>query len=245
MGKYDNETKKNISDNRLFADAFNYLINDAMHDIKQVDEDGRSRMAGGPSDCCAVLLRGGKSRRMGRDKSMLPWKGGTFLQAVAAQLDRFEEKYLSVAADGRLPEEEAPFLRDWVILPDRVPGCGPMGGIWTALLACRADWALAASCDIPAVEYPLIALLLESRTEEAQIVCPVTPDGHVHLTCALYRKELLACMGGQIRRGNYRLRDLLALCQVQFVAVTDPALVRMLANINTEEELSAEVGENG
>ena len=48
---------------------------------------------------CAVLLRGGRSRRMGRDKAALPWEGGTFLQAVAWQMEMFSEKYLSVSSE--------------------------------------------------------------------------------------------------------------------------------------------------
>lgn len=230
------------------------------------------------TDCCAVLLRGGKSRRMGEDKACLPWKDGlTFLQAVAGQLDFLQEKYLSVssAACGTLPEDcfsgslafsepspencfcagttvsdhtmsslrEMSSLRggltaDWVVLPDRVPDCGPMGGIWTALSACSAEWALTASCDIPAVRRTLFWRLLEERAAgEFEIIYPMTPDGRMHLTCALYKKSAVPLLEQQILKGDYRLRSLLSLCSSRAVLIREPETVRMLANINTKEEL--------
>lgn len=207
------------------------------------------------ADCCAVLLRGGRSRRMGTDKALLPWKGMTFLEAVARQLDPFEEKYLSVSADqaagisGETPApcgkvslgsgkgEAGPFS-DWALLPDRVADCGPAGGIYTALSVCRADWALVASCDIPAVRRSLFEVLLRNRAEDTDIVYPLTPDGHMHMTCALYHKSLMPLLERQIRAGDYRLRRLAELSRSRAVGLTDPGLAGMLANINTREELA-------
>lgn len=212
-------------------------------------ESGQSdRKAGGKTgDCCAVLLRGGKSRRMGRDKALLTWEGKTFLETVADQMGFFEEKYLSVAAD---PDRAAPqdktvppaghpdgLPQEWKVLPDKIPDCGPLGGIWTALTACRAEWALAASCDIPAMRRSFFEKLLDSRSEDVDIVCPVTPDGRMHMTCALYRRAAAPMLEARLRSGDYRMRGLFSSCRVKTIPVTDPEEVRMLSNINTAEEL--------
>ena len=212
-------------------------------------ESGQSdRKAGGKTgDCCAVLLRGGKSRRMGRDKALLTWEGKTFLETVADQMGFFEEKYLSVAAD---PDRAAPqdktvppaghpdgLPQEWKVLPDKIPDCGPLGGIWTALTACRAEWALAASCDIPAVRRSFFEKLLDSRSEDVDIVCPVTPDGRMHMTCALYRRAAAPMLEARLRSGDYRMRGLFSSCRVKTIPVTEPEEVRMLSNINTAEEL--------
>ena len=194
------------------------------------------------ADCCAVLLRGGRSRRMGMDKALLSWEGKTFLQTIADQMDIFEEKYLSVAAE---PDKAAGpevthldgLLQGWKVLPDRIPDCGPMGGIWTALSACRAEWALTASCDIPAVRQSFFLKLLDSRSEDVDIVCPVTSDGRMHMTCALYRRSAAPLLEARLREGNYRMRSLFSCCRVKTVPVTDPEEERMLSNINTPEEL--------
>lgn len=199
------------------------------------------------ADCCAVLLRGGKSRRMGRDKALLTWERKSFLETVADQMDIFGEKYLSVAAD---PDRTAPQEKtvppagnpdglppEWKVLPDKIPDCGPLGGIWTALTTCRAEWALAASCDIPAVRRSFFVKLLDSRSEDVDIVCPVTPDGRMHMTCALYRRAAAPMLEARIRSGDYRMRGLFSSCRVKTIPVTDPEEVRMLSNINTAEEL--------
>ena len=120
------------------------------------------------ADCCAVLLRGGKSRRMGQDKALLPWGDSTFLKTVAGQMDFLDEKYLSVAANDISSADG--LSEDWIRLPDLFPDRGPLGGIYTALVSCRAQWALVASCDIPAVERRLFTMLLENRTEEVDII---------------------------------------------------------------------------
>ena len=193
------------------------------------------------TDCCAVLLRGGRSRRIGTDKAALLWKENTtFLQAVARQMDFLPEKYLSVATDGEdLCQRELLTLPSgWTVLPDRVPNCGPMGGIWTALTACRSEWALVTSCDIPAIESTLFLRLLEDTgSDQYEIIYPVTPDGKKHLTCALYRKRIAPVLEQQILRGDYRLRNLLAMCAYKEVVITDPSLIRMLSNVNTKEDL--------
>ncbi len=270
-------------------------------DCKQAEETLRVSVR----DCCGVLLRGGKSRRMGMDKALLMWDGNTFLKTVAEQMDIFTEKYLSVASvpeiadagpelfteDGNetgvsVPEQalagsEAPasdkgscpeklnipgeygkaasdsarsartagsqaldgLSEEWRIIPDKIPDCGPLGGIWTALSACRAEWALAASCDIPAVRRSFFLKLLDSRSEDVDIVCPVTPDGRMHMTCALYRRTAAPLMEKQLREGNYRMRGLLSSCRVKTIPVMDPEEVKMLSNINTAEELRKIRGE--
>lgn len=186
--------------------------------------------------CCAVLLRGGKSRRMGRDKALLPWKGSTFLETVASRLEFLDEKYLSVAAAGSNSDRDS--LSDkWVRLPDLIPDCGPLGGIYTALQTCEAEWALVVSCDIPAVEQQFLKMLLEERSDDNDIIYPLTPDGRMHMTCAVYRKSIAPILRQQIEKGDNRLRVLPDFCRAKAIRIDHADLIRMVSNINTGEEL--------
>ena len=130
--------------------------------------------AGMNKDVCAVILAGGKSSRMGRDKASLTLGNETFLQRIAAELDAcgFQEKYVSLGSGSRygMHEEENStgtgekteihIPVGWTAVRDRYRDCGPLGGIHAALSACRAEWALFVSCDTPLYRRELAELLI-------------------------------------------------------------------------------------
>ena len=185
---------------------------------------------------CAVILAGGKSSRMGRDKASLTLGNETFLQRIAAELDAcgFQEKYVSLGSGSRygMHEEENStgtgekteihIPVGWTAVRDRYRDCGPLGGIHAALSACRAEWALFVSCDTPLYRRELAELLIskipgtETETEQedqeysagTRLLVPVTPDGRWHMTCALWRRTLLPEVEAQLKSGDYRLRKL-------------------------------------
>ena len=205
--------------------------------------------AGMSKDICAVILAGGKSSRMGRDKASLTLGHETFLQRIAAELDAcgFQEKYVSLGI-GEKTEIRIP--GGWTAVRDRYRDCGPLGGIHAALSACRAEWALFVSCDTPLYRKELAELLI-SKIPGPQLVIPVTPDGRWHMTCAIWRKTLLPGVEAQLKTGDYRLRKL---CLKDGKPSAGTVLVRlegeqaafaeMLNNINTEEDYRQMVVKN-
>ncbi len=98
-------------------------------------------------DVCGVILAGGKSRRMGRDKAMLPWRGSTFVQTI-------EDSMKGLFAEILVIRQEDDMRKD----------CGPLGGIETALTRCHAPWALFVSCDTPLVDRSVLSIFLDSDT---------------------------------------------------------------------------------
>ena len=205
--------------------------------------------AGMNKDVCAVILAGGKSSRMGRDKASLTLGHKTFLQRIAAELDAcgFQEKYVSLGI-GEKTEIRIP--DGWTVLRDRYRDCGPLGGIHAALSVCRAEWALFVSCDTPLYRRELAELLI-SKIPGPQLLIPVTPDGRWHMTCALWRRTLLPEVEAQLKSGDYRLRKL---CLKDGGPSPGTVLVRlegeqaafaeMLNNINTEEDYRQMVVKN-
>ena len=94
------------------------------------------------------VLAGGRSSRMGQDKARLRLGKRTLLGQV-----RFASKALG------LPVR--------VIRHDLVSGCGPLGGIFTALKSSRAEAELFLACDMPFISPAFLArLIAEFRAEQ-------------------------------------------------------------------------------
>mgnify|MGYP001169633843 FL=1 len=190
-----------------------------------------------PPKCGALLLAGGKSRRMGADKAGLLWNGQPFVALIARQLAVFEERLFSVGA-ARVPLPPA-----WRSVADVYPDCGPMGGLHAGLSACRSPYLAAVSCDLPLLESSLPLHLFSLACGDWDAVVPVTPDGRMHPLCAVYRKDLVPLLEARLQAGNYRLMDALASCRLRRVPV-DGAFARMLTNVNTPEDYQAMLAKN-
>jgi molybdopterin-guanine dinucleotide biosynthesis protein A len=74
-----------------------------------------------------ILLAGGRSQRMGRDKASLPWHGSTLARRAAGLLARVAEPpVIAVCA----PDQDLPPLPAWVeVVRDPEPGLGPLAGL--------------------------------------------------------------------------------------------------------------------
>ena len=122
----------------------------------------------------AVLLAGGKSSRMGRDKSALTVNGEPLWQRQLAVLRATNpaELFISGKSDG-------PYADCGVeILADEIPDCGPLGGIATALRRCTSERLLVLAVDMPAMTAEFLrSLLEESQRTGMGIVPSVAADG--------------------------------------------------------------------
>ena len=139
-----------------------------------------------------VILAGGRSRRMGRDKAMTLLDGRTLLDWVSASLSQVVSEVMVV---GR---EEAEGLR---AIPDALPGSrGPSAGIVTGLMAAGGGPILVVGVDQPWVRPATLAALLEVRPQPA-----IPMDGQYQVTCATYPAKSLSHLTA-IARGQRSLQ---------------------------------------
>lgn len=101
-----------------------------------------------------VILAGGKSRRMGRDKAFMEIEGKPLIRRIASAL---REVCGTVAIVGGDEKKYAGLGLPWY--QDSFPDCGPLGGIHTALKHFNADVFISA-CDLPSINPSLIRFLL-------------------------------------------------------------------------------------
>ena len=88
---------------------------------------------------------------------------------------------------------------------DRIPGCGPLGGILTALLEHTLP-VLVVACDLPFITTEFIELLLKKHMEELpDITVACDADGRVHPLCAVYTRSCLPAVESNLSEGRFRV----------------------------------------
>ena len=179
----------------------------------------------------AAILTGGQARRLGgADKSALPVGGRAIL---ARQLDVLHAVTPHVFVVGRAPADLPPGID---VVPDRVPGAGALGGIYTAIMASPHERTLVVGCDMPFVSEALVRRL---AAEDADIVIPRTPRGREPL-CAIYARTCAGKIRERIEHGELQASDLPGGLHVvelgpDVLAALDPG-GWMLTNVNTPED---------
>jgi molybdopterin-guanine dinucleotide biosynthesis protein A len=173
------------------------------------------------------VLAGGASSRMGRDKALLHYRETTLVQHVASAV---REAAGNVALIGD-PARYGAF--GYPVYPDKVPKCGPLGGIFTALSASETGWNLIVACDMPGISAPALVRLMDPEAKPgSNCVMAVGPDGEPEPLCAVYHQRCLPVLERAIREKRFKMRDLVA----ELTAELRPIEAFALANVNTPGE---------
>lgn len=186
-----------------------------------------------------AVMAGGKSKRMGKEKSTLLLGGRSLIDRVVAATSPISERIAVIGGNlcSTAPVES---------VSDRYRGAGSMGGVATAL-AFAADqvgpdaWILCVACDMPFLSTPLLSYLFNLR-KGFDIVAPRTAVGFEPL-CSFYSVRTLEIFEGEIRKQNYRIRDVFGLAQTKIVQEGelrrfDPELLSFV-NINSPSDFES------
>ena len=179
--------------------------------------------------CTLLVLAGGRSRRMGRDKARLPAGDGTLVDHLVRRLAPVVDETI-VAGGAANP---GPAGGRWI--EDRYSGMGPLAGLHAGLVEAAHPLVWVVACDLPDVE-PRLGALLRNLAAGVEAVVPRVgdqPEG----VCALYQRSLAPRIEMMLQAGEHRVQDLLARVEVRYVTAAelrwiDPEL-RSFRNINT------------
>ena len=196
----------------------------------------------------AIVLCGGKSSRMGRDKATLPFGPELMLQRVVRLVSQVVEptSIVIVAAI----EQHLPTLPATVIVTrDELPGRGPLEGIAAGLKAMPdgVDAVYATSCDVPLL-LPEFVIQMFERLGENEVAVPFDGQYH-HPLAAVYRPRLLKLIHSLLESDRLRPRFLFDLVQTEEVTVetlrtVDPHLLTLM-NLNHLEDYHAALSKAG
>lgn len=190
------------------------------------------------ADATAIVLAGGHSRRMGRDKAWEDVGGRSMLEQVVRQVSLVCRQVIIVTAQGRhlppLNMTPQPDLR-----ADIIPDSGPLAGLYTGLLASTSRYNLAVACDMPLLNPRLLSYLLDIAPGW-QAVVPVVGE-RWHTLHAVYASECREIIAEALAAGHRKVAELLPSLKLRQVtaeemAPLDPNLYSLL-NINTQHDL--------
>lgn len=133
----------------------------------------------------AIILAGGSSSRMKKDKALLPISGTRLIEIVAENLKPFFSEIIISARSVK----EYQFL-PYKSVADKEPGHGPLMGIMCGLEASTNQINFVIATDIPEINTAFLEELI-SYTRDYEIVVPVTPSSHYEPLFAFYKKSLI------------------------------------------------------
>lgn len=176
----------------------------------------------------AVLLAGGASRRMGRDKSTLFWKGSTLLVHQAGILRRTGAHRLLLSA--RDPQAGMP--EGFSLVKDSEAGAGPAAALADAWREADADVLMALAVDLPRMPPDYLRDLALGAWQQERSVVPVLGGRYEPLAAAWHRSCLIEFIGAAGRS----LQDICAtLVKMELITVRDVSdgEAQLFENINT------------
>jgi molybdenum cofactor guanylyltransferase len=190
----------------------------------------------------AIILCGGKSSRMGRDKATLPFGSELMLQRIVRIMGQVVDTASIVVVAA--PDQQLPELPSIVrIARDERPDRGPLEGLAAGLrsLPNDVDAVYATSCDVPLLVSDFAAMMF-SQLGNHDIAVPFDGQFH-HPLAAVYRPKVLAAVQLLLDTDRLRPRFLFDEVRTNEVSVeklrtVDPNLSTLM-NLNHPEDYRA------
>ena len=173
------------------------------------------------------VLAGGRSSRMGRDKALLEIDHSTLVERIAGRVLQAAGNVMLIGPPERYARLGIPTIAD------RVEGCGPLGGLLTALTITPADWNLLVACDLPDATAELFEELFEAaESSEASALVPATGEALEPL-CAVYHRRLQPAAEAAIRDKRFKMQEFVSSIDARVWPAPRPALFH---NVNTPQD---------
>ncbi|MDY6804106.1 MAG: molybdenum cofactor guanylyltransferase [Cyanobacteriota bacterium] len=203
-----------------------------------------SNIDNGKKNLVALILAGGKSSRMGRDKALIDWQGTPMLKRVYQVAADCTEKVHIITPWPERYRDILPADCQWLI--ESTPGQGPMVGFARALPQISSSWVLLLGCDLPELNSDIIKSWISQLEEVSPDILAVVPKKSQSWEplCGFYRQEVLSeldkyCKEGDreaLRMQHRSFQNWLPTIPVRPLSVGEKE-AKMLRNYNTPSDL--------
>jgi molybdopterin-guanine dinucleotide biosynthesis protein A len=181
-----------------------------------------------------AILAGGKSRRMGTDKSFIMLEGKPLIQHVIERASTLNCPIILIAND-----VERYSALGLPVYTDVIPNAGSLGGLYSALMHSTTANTLCLACDMPRISPPLLAHLATLTAEHDAVVPRV--DGVAQSLHAIYHRHCLPIMYENVITGRLKISPMFDELKTRFVEGGELRLFdpdgTSFVNVNTPAEL--------
>jgi molybdopterin-guanine dinucleotide biosynthesis protein A len=181
-----------------------------------------------------AIMAGGKSSRMGVDKSFVPFNGRPMIEIVQERVANLGSETLLIT---NKPDEYAHLGLPMV--EDMYPDHGPLGGIFTAVYAAISPHVLIVACDMPWLNRSLLQYMITLR-ETADVIVPRW-EKYPEPLHAIYSKRCLPPIEEKLKAQRLKITGFFGQVAVRFVERAEIERYdengRSFANINSPDDL--------
>ena len=179
----------------------------------------------------AIILAGGKSRRMMQDKGLVLLNGKSMIEYILKEAKMLTDKIIIITGNPAYHHFGYPCYNDLIA------DCGPMGGIYSALHYTTTLKNLVFSCDIPFVSSKILSTLA-NHTDKEEVLVP-EHNGMLEPLCAIYDKCCIDKFRELIGAGKLRMIDALLEFNTKKINADSLCIENndAFVNINTPDEL--------
>lgn len=182
------------------------------------------------ADVQALILAGGKSKRMGQDKAMLSYFGKNQIERCHELLKPFcQQIYLSQ----REQQYAENIFADIPRINDRFLDFGPLSGILSAMHSQPEVAWLVIACDLPFLNHETLARLFRERNPDKMASVYANEQGLIEPLCTIYEPKIRFSLFEAMAQRKYCPRKILRDLPCQILKLDDD---KVLSNINFKSE---------
>jgi len=163
-----------------------------------------------------AILAGGKSRRMGRDKSQLVLNGETLVARAVRTLSALSGDVILVTSTPELFEG-----LDVRLTGDVMPGGGALSGIHAGLIAARHEFALVVACDMPFLNLDLLRYMASLTAGASAAVVIPRWRGELETLHTFYSRDCMPAIEPILQRGGGRIIEFYERVSVRYVELEE------------------------
>lgn len=185
----------------------------------------------------AIILCGGKSSRMGFDKSRIRVGNSFLIELIVEKLKILFDDVIVIAGYEDRKFENVEFK----VIQDVQKDCGPVGGIYTGLKSASSEYVFVTACDMPFINVDLIKYMI-TMIQEHKPDCIILKNGKwIEPLYAFYSKSMIDTFCKSIKDNDFKLFEIISSHKVYYIEeekVRDYSKdLKVFANLNYIHDL--------